>query len=136
MSESKHEAFLTLVKGIYYSRIWFFSSEKADFDVLVAVMRELPRGAWTLKYRFRYYEDDKAHDSADRKSHWTATLGGEMSEAEVLGRVAPVLVRLAEMTGLDRHTIVVESDEPALISHLMMQSPHFSARYQARKVPG
>lgn len=47
--------------------IWFVGMDKSDF--LAAVREIIPEEKYELKYRFRYYEDDKAFDSADRK-HW------------------------------------------------------------------
>ena len=47
--------------------IWFGPIQGGD--VLAVLMRQ-PDEPWTLTYRFRYYVDDKAHESEDRKSVW------------------------------------------------------------------
>jgi hypothetical protein len=54
----------------YCLGLWWLEADGVDW--LAAVTRESD-GPLTLRYRFRYYQDDKAFDSADHKNWWTAT---------------------------------------------------------------
>jgi hypothetical protein len=101
-------------------------------DVLMALTRKLPDGEWKLEYRFRYYRDDEAFDSADEKSRWTATFPEKLEESEVVRRVSPVLQKLKAMTRMEVDVTTIESDEPELVVHLMRQKPHFHMKYEEK----
>jgi hypothetical protein len=55
--------------------VWFLkTTEKQDW---MACLREvIPDDKYELTYRFRYYEDDKAFESEDRKSWYRAEVPG------------------------------------------------------------
>lgn len=109
--------FLQIEKGNYISRIWFFSKDGADFDVLMVLGRRLPEGDWKLDYRFRYYRDDEAFDSKDEKSIWSATFPEKLSESEAVRKTAPVVRKLKAMTRMECEVLTIESDEPAVVIH-------------------
>jgi hypothetical protein len=50
--------------------IWFMSTPGGDWMMTID---RTPAGAAKIIYRFRYYEDDKAFDSKDRKNWYQAT---------------------------------------------------------------
>jgi hypothetical protein len=58
-------------------QIWFVGAKGVDW---LAALYKPKDGSWICKYRFRYHEDEKAHDSADRKS-WTMIESSDAGEA-------------------------------------------------------
>lgn len=50
----------------YVDRFWYMSW--ADGDLMACLYRDSLTAPWRLTYRFRYYVDNEAFDSADRKS--------------------------------------------------------------------
>lgn len=124
---------LVIEKGNYISRIWFFYKDGVMRDVLMALTRKLPDGDWKLAYRFRYYRDEEAFDSSDEKSVWTAMFPMKLSEAEAVRKVSSVLQKLKVLTRMDFDVTVIESDEPALVTHLMKQKAYFHMRYEEVK---
>jgi len=56
---------MNLTENTYVHVIFFL--ECKDFNWMATIFRE-GDGPWSGEYRFRYFGDDKAHDSADRKS--------------------------------------------------------------------
>ncbi len=127
------ESFILLKPGNYISRIWFFHKNNAEFDVMMALTRKLPNDDWILKYRFRYYRDNKAFDSDDKKSFWSATFPQKMTEAEAVRKVGPVVQKLKAMTRLDFDIIIAESDNPEIVIALMQKSPFFFMQYEEKK---
>ena len=77
MSASRMDT-IEIKEGRYFACYWFFSGH--CFDWLCALYRDLPDGEWTVQYRFRYYVDEKTHDSDDEKSWWSARFPGTAVE--------------------------------------------------------
>lgn len=125
------DTFIEIERGNYISRIWFFHQDGVPRDVLMVLSRRLPDGDWTLKYRFRYHEDDRAHDSADRFSYWGGTFSAGLSEAEAVRKVGSVLSMLKAKTRL-RHcdVTVIESDNPQVFFALMKGKPYSHIRFE------
>ncbi len=70
---------LEIKDGRYVSQMWFLAGDNRDF--LACLFRE-DSGNFRLNYRFRYYIDDKIHDSGDRKSFWSGLLKPGIAEDE------------------------------------------------------
>lgn len=104
---------LILEKGRYVSRVWMLGG-RDDFDVLMHLSRLLPAGRWDFQYRFRYYADDRAFDSKDKKSETHFSISGDVSESDALEKVHEVVAVLARQAGLEVDEVVIESDEPAV----------------------
>lgn len=102
-------------EGNYISRIWFFSKKGAAFDINATLWRKLPDGAWNFDYRFRYYNDDKAFDSKDRKSFYHGTFPEKLDEASVIRKLSPAIQNLKLATRLDVDCVIVETDDPYAI---------------------
>lgn len=118
---------IEIKKGNYVSRIWFYhGDDDAPFDVMAHLWRQLPDGEWKYEYRFRYYVDNKAHGSADRKSAYLMTFHKVMTEAEVLEHMQPALAGMLALMpdGFSVEELVIESDEPSLVMHLLGKLPH------------
>ena len=81
-------------EGRYFSQIWNVGGRGKDW--LGAVWKD-PDGPWTLTYRFRYYLDDKAHDSADERSWYEM----QVPASEPEERVLRAMNKIAEMTRIE-----------------------------------
>ena len=81
-----HDAFIEVKDGRYFLAIWFLAAPD-NGDVLMTVYRDDPASDWEMRYRFRYYVDEKAHDSADRRSHYVGTIPKGAPEVEVLTKM-------------------------------------------------
>ena len=120
-------------KGNYISRIYFFYSPLEPMNVLVLLWRKLPNGNWTLNYRFRYYNDDKIHDSQDIKNRYTAEFpeSNNLSENQILEKVQLIIDGFKTEVLLDKFKLditEISSDDPTLILHLMQQKPYFHSK--------
>jgi hypothetical protein len=60
---------ISLTEYTYVLGFWYVQGEGCDW--LAAVTRE-PNEPFVMRYRFRYYVDDKDFDSGDVKSWWEA----------------------------------------------------------------
>lgn len=61
---------IEIKEGNTYVGVWFAKLYDENYqtgDVMAALYKE--ESQWHLKYRFRYYKDDKFHNSEDIK-HW------------------------------------------------------------------
>lgn len=123
---------LVIEKGNYISRVWFFCRSGEPMDVLAHLTRRLPDGLWIFEYRFRYYNDDQAHDSTDRKNVYVCEIPATVAESEVVGKLAFCVAALEQYIGACDE-VVVESDEPQLVAHLLRQKPWAFAKYQKPK---
>lgn len=57
-------------------------------------------GTYTVTHRFRYYVDDKAHDSDDRKSWYSGTIKKSFGDIEkVIDTMRTVVHKLAKRAG-------------------------------------
>lgn len=125
----RHDMELLLFqRGLYYSRVWFLFSPEQPRDVLAVLRRELPDGLWRLEYRFRYYNDDKAFDSTDRKNFYSGTYPEHVPEGEIVDKTSEAIGIIASMQGMTVETIVIESDDPTVIHEKLAESPHFKMR--------
>lgn len=100
-------------------------------DVLAQLHRELPAGEWVYEYRFRYYEDEKFHDSADRKSGYRGTFPGVTSEEAIwerVGVVASLMLKELLPPGFTVDVVDIQTDEPEAIAYLLGQRPWASAK--------
>ena len=123
-----------IAKGNYISRIWFLADPRGGggMDVFAHLWRRLPEGPWTLEYRFRYYEDDRAHDSKDRKSGYRGTFNDPLSEAQVIKKVEVALRTILEFLpeGFAMDATVVETDEPEVVTRLLAQKPYMHIKFE------
>lgn len=124
-------AFLEMKKGSYISRIWFFAKKGFGFDILMTLTRELPEGLWVFNYRFRYYEDDKAHDSADRRNFYKASFSEPMTEEAAVEKMGLAIAHFSEMLDCQPDVTIVQSDDPQVAVALMRGKPYFHMKYEA-----
>lgn len=127
----EHDLVLNLFRGLYYSRIWFLAEMTLPMNILMVLRRQLPDGPWRFEYRFRYYEDDKAFDSKDRKSFYSGTFPGVTDEAVVVTKVTEAVEIIAGSMGLDIDVTVFETDDPEVIFERLKEKPYFRTRMDA-----
>lgn len=91
-----------IAEGRYYSLQFFIGlppklscfGKGGDITGMVWRMDSNP-GEWFLQYRFRYYRDSKAFDSADEKHWYFLTLEGK-EEGEILSEINEILSTIAQ----------------------------------------
>ncbi len=112
--------------GRYFIAVWFVNSGAHDKNWLATVFRN-EDGAWEIRYRFRYYRDNKAHRSADRKRCYRAVVPSTTPEArmqEGIDKMAAVIA--AEYRGelqmiplgTDKTDAIIERLAKALFMHI------------------
>jgi hypothetical protein len=83
--------------------VWFAPTPGGDF--MAAVFRKRGDRKWQLCYRFRYYNDNVAHGSEDRKSWWKATFDGDAAPArqaiESMCSAMGMKFDFVDLTGVD-----------------------------------
>lgn len=79
---------------VYQDSVWFCGGRRGDW--MGRIFKH--DGKWCAVYRFRYYRDDKAFDSQDRKS-WHALVGDNDSE-ETLDEIRKAFDRLKPLMEL------------------------------------
>lgn len=82
----------------YIYGIWFCGMEGTDW---MACLSKKIDGPWEFTYRHRYYADDKAFDSDDRKSwyKWTAKDGSDENLQVFLKGINPVAGMIEQRFG-------------------------------------
>ena len=71
-------------------------------------------GSWRLDYRFRYYRDDKAHDSDDKKSWYTGKMNGDQPVEKILAAVGQAVAAIEKEYGnkADFLSLECQGDDP------------------------
>jgi hypothetical protein len=72
--------------------IWYLQITNTQ-DWMAAIREIEPEEKFELTYRFRYYKDDKAFESKDKKNWYKGTIGG--SRAFVIGSLREIAKVLA-----------------------------------------
>jgi hypothetical protein len=113
---------IEIKEGRYISHFWFVD-DGGTKDWMACLWRDLAPGSkWHMTYRFRYYQDDKALDSADEKSWMEMEGPAEKSETKVV-QMADEIARMTELhfRGKSYKLVVQSSDVPAIIQLLKSQ---------------
>jgi hypothetical protein len=76
--------------------IWFLATIPNSQDWMAGVRELEPDQKYKLTYRFRYYKDDKAFDSEDKRNWYEGTVTG--TRAYVIASLRSVAKKLAEMS--------------------------------------
>jgi hypothetical protein len=102
-------------------QIWFVGAKGVDW--LAAIYKHKGEG-WTCKYRFRYHEDNKAHDSTDRKSWTTITTGetGDRPPESLMSAISMVAKMTASHFKGELHMLPVRCDGLKAAEALMRES--------------
>lgn len=84
----------------YYIGMWFCRLPNNGGDYMCCIYRE-PDQPWTMKFRFRYYKDGKAHDSKDEKRWYQAVIGAEHNQdPHVIEREHDTVCRMGHAKGM------------------------------------
>jgi len=120
---------IPLEEGYYISRIWFFWKPGGDgkMDMLATLWRKLPDGRWRLSLRWRYYKDNKVHESDDEKSNWRATWPANESEETVLEKLVPTMQSMMAVMpeGYVMDVTDIKTDKPFDAVKIMSGKPYF-----------
>lgn len=76
----------------YYLGAWFLSGKERDW--LCVIYRVAGAAEFTIQHRFRYYVDDKAHDSDDIKNWYDGSLPVDFSEDKIIGIIDGMVDRM------------------------------------------
>jgi hypothetical protein len=119
---------------------WFVGDGKSDWLGTLGI--DAKDDVWVLEYRFRYYEDEKAHDSKDRKN-WYHTRGPDKSDAtrdKFLAGVKMLLLLLEAKFGAKADFVDLQcgADNPKIFfeissrpwSHMRVATPEEEAAIQ------
>ena len=102
----------------YVLGIWSLSNPGKQ-DWLAIVRKDSTTGQWVLKYRFRYYVDDKLWDSEDRKSGTVVEIDGSAPEDKMVELVEGMQKTLIEGGfGNNKENIVVHCLTVPLPEHI------------------
>lgn len=96
---------------------------KSDGDFFAALYSEEEEGrdTWHLIYRFRYYVDDKIHDSDDKKSWHHGLIKGD--ENEIYEKTLEGLRMMAIASFTEFHHVVVDSDKSEIQMEKLVTLP-------------
>lgn len=125
--------------GRYFLGMWFVSGSNTR-DWLCAAYRDGPTAEWEMKYRFRYYADDKkGDDSEDTKNWYHATMSADTPEEKILAAADTMANALvAAGFGPCLHRDIMRSDRAKRCVEFFERNPdwaHMSkvAREEAEK---
>jgi hypothetical protein len=114
--------------GRYVAAIWFVPLENmvdregiryAHGDWHAVLYKDDGEERFRAAMRFRYYVDDKVHDSGDKKSWYQVSFPG--TEAEALSAFGKVVNGLAGMgRGANIHKLIIRSSDPKFIFERLM----------------
>ena len=108
----------------YIQAVWYCAWDQTDW---MAVLFREGSGPWTLRYRFRYYVDDRALDSDDRKSV-TDVVAKPDAGAEVSATMEATTDSLLELMKVGRpgvhiaEKLLIRGGSDTLIAALRHQS--------------
>lgn len=120
MPEGMGQPIIEIKPGRYFSAIWYI--EGRDKNWMAALWRDEPDGAFTLSGRFRYYVDDKRHDSDDRKSVFGAVAQPHMTEAKMLSDIdslADGLVRAGFGRAVEK--LILRTNDPMKVMEALQR---------------
>lgn len=99
-ADQKGAIMIELSKRTWVRGIWLYPIPHGDF---MGCMLKEADGVWRIRFRFRYYRDNKAHDSADEKSWYCveAIKGGPVrSHQEAWQAFHDAVVKIADALGV------------------------------------
>lgn len=83
----------------YYIGMWFMELPDRIGNWMACAWRPKDKpGPWTLRWRFRYYEDEKIFDSEDRRSWYTMEIK-DATEEKVVESLEYVATMMCGVTG-------------------------------------
>ena len=106
---------------MYHHAIWFAARKDGKADWMAKLLKS--GGKWVFSYRFRYYNHDKAFDSADEKHWYTATSPDDSPEElakleKCLTTLMLPLLRAANYEAPQRVDLQCEDSDPKFFFEL------------------
>jgi hypothetical protein len=121
---------IRLGDGIYTSRIFYVEGPRCN--VFGALQRE--DGKWILRWRFRHYVDDKAHDSDDEKTWYHIEPSDEATGLRALSDLVRITCMARGIHGVGPgatvDVIVVESADSQVAVDAMSRAPWAHVRVE------
>ncbi len=97
----------------YFAAMWFCTPSIGGVDWHGALYKD-NCGPWEFRYRFRYYADDKAHDSEDIKNWYTASFRGSEEEKHVMKLIEQMTDMVSrQFGGAPVHKIILRTSKAA-----------------------
>ncbi len=112
-------------QGRYIARMYFGDLNHPHGNVLAFLYRDRPAEdqVWLFQYRFRYYEDSKIYQSADKRSQdYIYEMKGPFEEHLVKVRQILTLMTMAAGSPFPDE-VVVESDDVEVIGQILYAQP-------------
>ncbi len=111
MEDNNAEPIINIKEGRYFAAIWYI--EGGNKNWMAALWRDGSDGAMTLSGRFRYYVDDKRHDSDDVKRIFEAETKPHLTEAQAVSDVDQIADKLIK-AGFGRtvEKLILRTDDP------------------------
>lgn len=116
---------MQIKQGRFIARIYYGELATPRGNVLAFFYRDKPAEAneWTFQYRFRYYVDDKIHQSADvRSQSYIFDLSGTFEELEPKIRQILTLMTMAARSPFPEE-VMVDSADLNVVEALMNRQP-------------
>jgi len=82
--------------------IWFVTIPNGN---MLAALHRVAERTYKLTYRFRYYKDDRAFDSADEKNWYSGTLSNA-DESYITDRISKAMATLRVSTRGEYHELL------------------------------
>jgi hypothetical protein len=90
--------------------VWYLVTILDKQDWLAAVREIEPDAKYELIYRFRYYKDDKAWDSADKKNWYKGELTGTRNYVVMSLRSVAKRLESVSVAGIPLYELLNEND--------------------------
>jgi hypothetical protein len=105
--------------GLYVAKVWFISDPDEGVDWFAAARHD-DEGKWIFTYRFRYYADDRTHDSKDEKRFYVVECENEGDAIDAGNKAADMI---SQGHGLQVEHVLIKSDKSDFIQSLMARQP-------------
>ncbi len=128
---------IEIKEGTYVSAMWFLPLHRPkdadgvtyeEGDWMCTLYRLKGEIAFRASMRFRYYLDDKAHDSKDKKSGYMLGFKEGQDESACLAIIADLTKDLVAASGETLYKLVLRSDDPAFILKRLSEEEWVSMR--------
>lgn len=126
---------MEMIEGRYVSACYFLSG-KEPMDIMGWLYRDAG-GPWQFEYRFRYYADEKAYGSADKKSWYHGELVEKyLSEATVRLKVRDMMDLIASAKGFEVDEVDIRSSDQQKVVECLATRPWAHVKFETTGVLG
>lgn len=128
LEEMEQKAFHVIKENRYYAAFLqgeIFTPLRGNYLGFMYRENSEPKTKWHLDYRFRWYQDEKAFDSDDKRSAYSMVVDSDDSEDQILLK----LTELLSMMIPDLRVVWVRGDHLKLID-AMQNDPSMHTRQE------